>query len=76
MELFAILLSSLIAPAILLLMNKKIKETHRQVTVNHHSSEHPTLLDLIDMLRKDNAEDNSETRKLINDHIHWHMKKD
>lgn len=26
-------------------MNKKTNEIHRQVTVNHHSSENPTILD-------------------------------
>lgn len=26
-------------------LGKKINETHRQVTVNHHSSENPTILD-------------------------------
>ena len=28
--------------------NKQINETHKQVTVNHHSSESPTVLDRID----------------------------
>lgn len=45
MELLAILITSLIAPAILLIMNRKVKDVHRQVTVNHHSSENPTILD-------------------------------
>ena len=65
MEILVLLLSTLISPAILLIMNKKIKETHRQVTVNHHSSENPTILDKLDDLQK-----------AFNRHIQWHLEKD
>lgn len=46
-------------------MNKKISETHRQVTVNHHSSENPTILDKLDDLEK-----------AIREHLNWHLTKD
>jgi hypothetical protein len=46
-------------------MSKKISETHRQVTVNHHSSENPTILDKLDDLER-----------AIRDHLNWHLKKD
>jgi hypothetical protein len=47
----------------------KVAETHRQVTVNHHSSESPTVLDVISDLREDIAALASEQRA----HIRWHL---
>lgn len=65
MELILVLVSTLISPAILLVMNKKIKETHKQVTVNHHSSESPTILDKLDDLQQ-----------AFNRHLEWHLTQD
>lgn len=52
--------------------NRKIDETHKQVTVNHHSSDIPTVLDRIDDVQvavmKLNASHN-ELRIDLNDHV-------
>lgn len=52
-------------------MQSKVDETHKQVTVNHHSSEQPTLLDLMDDIREETREQfrvaRAETRELITD---------
>jgi hypothetical protein len=37
--------------ALTMRQNRKLNETHKQVTVNHHSSTHPTVLDRIDDVR-------------------------
>ena len=47
----------------------KVAETHRQVTVNHHSSESPTVLDVISDLREDIADLAGEQRA----HVRWHL---
>lgn len=44
---------------------KKVKETHRAVTVNHHSSENPTVLDMI-----------ADLGEKIDRHIEWHLHKE
>lgn len=41
-----------------------VEETHKQVTVNHHSSERPTVLDRIDDVANQVAENTRETRAL------------
>jgi hypothetical protein len=41
-----------------------VEETHKQVTVNHHSSEQPTVLDRIDDVAHQVAENTQETRAL------------
>ena len=40
--------ASVIVAAITVGQRKKVEETHKQVTVNHHSSQEPTVLDRID----------------------------
>lgn len=72
MTILLLLFTSFVSPAILLIMNKRIKETHKQVTENHHSSETPTILDLLDLIR----EDGRETHAMLIDHIQWHGKKE
>lgn len=48
---------------------KKTNEIHRQVTVNHHSSTNPTILDLLsDVLA---AQDRTNER--IDNHLEWHL---
>lgn len=44
-------LSALANTAMMHRQGKKVDETHKQVTVNHHSSEEPTVLDRIDDVR-------------------------
>lgn len=53
-ELIGDIITALIAAAGLVVaakMSVRVKETHRQVTVNHHSSKEPTLKDLVESLR-------------------------
>lgn len=39
-----------------------VRETHHQVTVNHHSSEEPTVLDKLDTVRQEVADVAAENR--------------
>lgn len=48
---------------------KKISETHKQVSVNSHSSEKPTVLDLISELR----DEQRDTNRLLVNHLEWHL---
>lgn len=41
-----------------------VEETHKQVTVNHHSSPEPTVLDRIDDVSSQVAENTRETRAM------------
>lgn len=41
-----------------------VEETHKQVTVNHHSSPEPTVLDRIDDVSNQVAENTRETRAM------------
>lgn len=49
--------------------DKKINETHKQVTVNSHSSATPTVLDLIAEVR----DEQKRTNDRIESHIIWHL---
>lgn len=62
-------LASIISAVIAKKQNKKIDETHKQVTVNSHSSDTPTVLDLINDLR----DEVRDTNKLVVNHIIWHL---
>lgn len=44
---------------------RRTKEVHRAVTVNHHSSEQPTILDRLD-----------DIDRKIDRHLEWHAHKD
>lgn len=44
-----------------------VEETHHQVTVNHHSSESPTVLDRIDDLRREIADVRSDVAEVRGD---------
>lgn len=44
-------LSALANTRMTMKQSRKVDETHKQVTVNHHSSEFPTVLDRIDDVR-------------------------
>jgi hypothetical protein len=58
-------LLNLLTAVVVILLGKKVGETHRQVTVNHHSSEKPTILDEL-----------SNIKSLLLEHLAWHDKKD
>lgn len=47
---------------------KKISETHKQVSVNSHASDKPTVLDLISEVR----DAQRDTNRLIVNHLIWH----
>lgn len=69
MEFVALLISSLLAPAILIILQKKIKESHHALTANHHESDNPTILDLLDDLR----DGVRATNEKLDRHIEWHL---
>lgn len=76
MELVLILISSLIAPGLLLVLKKKVdatdrkvEETNKQLTVNSFKSEPNTVLDLLHMIR----EDQKATNHKLDNHIQWHL---
>lgn len=50
--------------------NRKIAETHKAATVNHHSSDKPTIPDRLDNIEKGQA----YTLDLLNKHIREHQK--
>ena len=58
-------LIGLVGVILTLRQNKKLNPVHRQLTVNHHSSREPTVLDRLD---------NIETR--LDRHIDWHAHKE
>jgi len=58
--------------AVIVKQNRKVSETHKQVTVNHHSSDSPTVLDRIDTMQAsilDLAADFNRHRGDFNDHV-------
>lgn len=62
-------IASILCAAIVRMDSKKVNETHRQVTVNHHSSDSPTLLDRFDDLESSvKIVDNK-----LDHHIQWHL---
>lgn len=58
---------SLLAP-----MQEKVAETHKQVTENHHSNEHPTVLDRIDDVHSEVLAVQAEARR-VRDDLSRHM---
>lgn len=64
---------------------KKVAETHRQLTTNHHVSSPPTALDKLDSIqtaveelhRRQDGQDLIliDVKKTLNRHIEWHMEK-
>ncbi|HET6915753.1 MAG TPA: hypothetical protein VFH56_06640 [Acidimicrobiales bacterium] len=46
---------------------RPVKETHHQVTVNHHSSDEPTILDRLDDVQQEVREARSEVRSVRGD---------
>jgi hypothetical protein len=50
--------------------NKKIGETHQVTTINHHSSERPTIPDRLDNIEKAQA----YTLDILNQHLKEHKK--
>lgn len=51
-----------------------VKETRKQVTENHHSNPRPTVLDRIDDVSKQVAENTRETRamaRMFDGHLEW-----
>lgn len=62
-------IASIVNTVITRRQDKKIRETHHQVTVNHHSSENPTILDKLSDLHT--AQENLNRK--FDDHIHWHL---
>jgi hypothetical protein len=58
--------------------NKKIAETHRQLTTNHHVSSPPTALDKLDSIQKTQEEHALillDVKDSLARHIEWHMEK-
>lgn len=49
--------------------DKRIRETHKQVSENSHKNEKPTVLDLISELR----DEQRRTNAVIIDHLEWHV---
>jgi hypothetical protein len=62
-------LASISAALISARQGKKISETHKQVSVNSHSSDKPTVLDMISDLQGEVR----ETNTLLTRHIAWHL---
>lgn len=51
-----------------------VKETNKQVTENHHSNPNPTVLDRIDDVSHQVAENTTETRalaRMFDGHLDW-----
>ena len=48
-------------------MQQKVAETHKQVTENHHSNEHPTVLDRIDDVHQEVLAVQAEARRVRDD---------
>lgn len=51
-----------------------VQETHKQVTENHHSNDRPTVLDRIDDVSGQVAENTRETRalaRMFDGHLDW-----
>lgn len=65
-------MASIIVAYIQVRDRSKFHEMHRQTTVNHHSSENPTIKDTLDDIQKSQK----ETHELIVRHIAWHLEKE
>lgn len=66
-------IASIVSAMISVRQRGKVNETHKQVTVNHHSSMKPTVLDHIDDVRQlvlaQGAQINALSRD-FNEHVH------
>lgn len=64
--------SAIASACISLKQNKKINETHKQVTVNGGTSSTPTVLDLLAEVRNEVR----ETNRIVINHLEWHLDKE
>lgn len=68
------ILWAFIKPWLVLQLVEPLRETRHQVTVNGHSSDTPTVLDLLSELRDGQArihDEVTEARSLFDSHIAW-----
>jgi flagellar basal body-associated protein FliL len=72
--------SSIIVAIMTAKQNGKINETHKQVTVNSHSSANPTVLDLISDVKEEQvrvrvelSDHKQAVSEAIERHLEWHL---